>query len=66
MDPKFFRKYSDIIVENEVEFELDERAPPGKEAWIRKNKQKFIDQYGPEKGSSVLYATAWRDHNQHK
>ena len=68
MNPDFFRKYADIIAENEQEysFELDEVAPPGKEAWVRKNKQRFIDQYGPDKGLSILYATAWRDHNQHK
>lgn len=64
MDPKFFRKYADLIAENEMEFTLDEKAPPGKEDWIRKNKKRFIDQYGKEKGLSILYATAWKNHNK--
>ena len=64
MNPEFFRKYADIIRENEVEFTLDERAPPGAESWIRANKQRFIDQYGRDKGMSVLYATAWKQHNK--
>ena len=64
MDPKFFRKYCDMIVENEVEFTLDEVAPPGKEAWIRDHKREFINRYGPERGLAILYATAWKQHNE--
>lgn len=68
MDPQFFRRYADIIKEKEVElpFTLDEKAPPGKEAWIRANKKRFIDQYGKDKGLSILYATAWKQHNQNE
>jgi hypothetical protein len=64
MDPKFFRKYADLISENEIEFTLDEKAPPGMEDWVRKNKQHFINQYGKEKGPGVLYATAWKHHKE--
>lgn len=39
---------------------LDEVAPPGQEDWIKKNKGRFIDQYGKEKGERILYATAWK------
>lgn len=42
------------------EEEVDEVAAPGQEDWIKKNKQRFIDQYGKNKGMSVLYATAWK------
>jgi hypothetical protein len=42
------------------EEEIDEVAAPGQEDWIKKNKQRFISQYGKEKGLSVLYATAWK------
>lgn len=39
---------------------VDEVAAPGQEEWILANKQKFIDQYGKEKGLKILYATAWK------
>lgn len=42
------------------EQELDEKAAPGQEEWIKKNKKHFIDQYGKKKGLEVLYATAWK------
>lgn len=47
---------------------LDEVSPPGKdyETWIKKNKARFIKQYGPEKGKQVLYARAWKMKNQYK
>lgn len=45
---------------------VDEVAAPGQEDWIKKNKQHFIDQYGKEKGMSVLYATAWKRHRDAK
>lgn len=40
---------------------LNENPPPGKKAeeWIKKNKQKFKDEYG-EDWESVLSATAWK------
>ena len=43
-----------------TEEDLEEVAAPGQEEWIRKNKARFIDQYGKKKGLSVLYATAWK------
>lgn len=42
------------------EQELAESAAPGQEDWIKSNKDKFIKQYGKEKGEEVLYATAWK------
>lgn len=39
---------------------LDEVSAPGQEEWIKKNKKRFIDQYGKKKGMEVLYATAWK------
>jgi hypothetical protein len=38
-----------------------ESAAPGKEAWIKANKARFIERYGKEKGLRVLYAKAWKD-----
>lgn len=43
---------------------LDEKAAPGQEGWIKKNKARFIDQYGKKKGLEVLYATAWKRSKQ--
>lgn len=43
---------------------MEESAPPGEEEWITKNKQAFIDQYGEGKGTSILYATAWKNYNK--
>lgn len=40
---------------------MNEVSAPGKEAWIKANKQRFIDRYGKEKGLRVLYAKAWKD-----
>jgi len=48
------------------EEELTEKSPPGMEDWIRKNKKRFIDQYGKDKGLQVLYATAWKRHNENE
>lgn len=42
------------------EEEINEKAAPGQEGWIKKNKARFIDQYGKKKGLEVLYATAWK------
>lgn len=39
---------------------LSEVAPPDQEDWIKKNKERFIKQYGKKKGTEVLYATAWK------
>ena len=40
---------------------MNEVSAPGKEDWIKANKQRFIDRYGKEKGLRVLYAKAWKD-----
>jgi len=46
------------MVEEEVQ--LDEVSAPGQEDWIKANKQRFIKQYGKEKGTRILYAKAWK------
>lgn len=39
---------------------VDEVAAPGQEDWIKANKKRFIDRYGKEKGTKILYAKAWK------
>lgn len=46
-------------VEND-NMKITEVAPPGQEDWIKKNKERFVKQYGKKKGIEVLYATAWK------
>lgn len=46
------------MVEEEVQ--LDEVSAPGQEDWIKANKERFIKQYGEEKGKRILYAKAWK------
>lgn len=48
----------DTVIET-VE-KISEVAPPDQENWIKKNKERFIKQYGKELGTRVLYATAWK------
>jgi len=45
---------------------LSEKAPPDPrvETWIKKNKQRFIDQYGEKKGKEILYGHAWNLHKK--
>ena len=45
---------------------LDEVAPPNPkiEKWIKANKERFVKEYGKEKGTQVLYAKAWKMHGQ--
>jgi hypothetical protein len=45
---------------------INEVAPPNPkiEAWIKANKERFIKEYGKEKGTQVLYAKAWKMHGQ--
>lgn len=45
---------------------LDEVAPPNPkiEKWINSNKERFVKEYGKEKGMQVLYAKAWKMHGQ--
>jgi hypothetical protein len=44
-------------------YQVKESAAPGQEDWIKSNKDKFIKQYGKDKGEEVLYATAWKRSN---
>jgi hypothetical protein len=48
------------------EEDIQEVAPPSPkiEKWIKANKERFIKQYGKEKGTQVLYAKAWKMHGQ--
>lgn len=50
--------------EDESDEELNEKAPPGMEKWVKSNKKKFKKEYGADKGEEVLYATAWKRHNE--
>lgn len=43
--------------------EIDEKAPPGMEDWIKDRKAEFKKQYG-DRWQEVLYATAWKEHNK--
>lgn len=43
---------------------LHESTPPGMESWVKKNKARFVKEYGEKKGHEVLYATAWKLHNK--
>lgn len=45
--------------------DIVEDAPPDPsiEKWINNNKQRFIDQYGKEKGLEILYGKAWTMYN---
>lgn len=42
--------------------ELQEKAPPGMEQWIKDRKPEFKKRYG-DRWQEVLYATAWKQHN---
>lgn len=42
--------------------ELVESAPPGMEQWIKDRKPEFKKRYG-DRWQEVLYATAWKRHN---
>lgn len=42
--------------------ELQEKAPPGMEQWIKDRKPEFKKRYG-DRWQEVLYATAWKRHN---
>lgn len=46
------------------EQKVSENTPPGEEMWVRSNKKEFVDKYGEEKGTSILYATAWKRYNK--
>jgi hypothetical protein len=48
------------------EEEISEVAPPNPkiEKWINSNKERFVKEYGKEKGMQVLYAKAWKMHGQ--
>ncbi len=42
--------------------ELQEKAPPGMEQWIKDRKPEFKKRYG-DRWQEVLYATAWKQKN---
>lgn len=48
------------------EEDIQEVAPPSPkiEKWIKDNKERFVKEYGKEKGMQVLYAKAWKMHGQ--
>lgn len=48
------------------EEDIQEVAPPNPkiEKWIKANKERFVKEYGKEKGMQVLYAKAWKMHGQ--
>ena len=43
---------------------VNEVAPPDPkiEKWIKSNKERFVKEYGKEKGMRILYAKAWKMH----
>jgi hypothetical protein len=47
---------------------INEKAPPDPkiEDWIKSNKERFIKQYGKEKGIQVLYSKAWAMYGEKK
>lgn len=47
---------------------VTESAPPDPkiEKWIKSNKESFTNRYGKEKGTRLLYATAWNMHRNNK
>jgi hypothetical protein len=48
------------------EEDINEVAPPNPkiENWIKANKERFVKEYGKEKGMQNLYAKAWKMHGQ--
>lgn len=57
-------KGSTFMVKKMTEENIDEIAPPGLENWIKSNKERFVKEYGKEKGMQVLYAKAWKMHGK--
>lgn len=49
-----------MVTEDDSE-ELTEVSAPGQESWIRKNKARFTQEYGKEKGLRVLFGKAWNN-----
>ena len=58
--------YTPPSVNESINYDLSEATAPGMEDWVQSNKNKFIDQYGKKKGIQVLYATAWKLHDDKK
>ena len=58
--------YTTPSVNESMDSDLSEATAPGMEDWVVSNKKKFIDQYGKKKGLQVLYATAWKIHDDKK
>jgi regulator of replication initiation timing len=66
-EPKKNDKKQLLVEPEEDEKEkVDESTPPGEESWVKANKARFKKEYGPKKGTEVLYATAWRNKNKGK
>lgn len=60
------KKRYDGITKAMKEDVVNEVSAPGKEAWIKANKARFIAKYGKEKGTKILYAKAWKDSKQNE
>lgn len=56
--------YGKLSEQAEYNDALLEVAPPDMEDWIKSNKERFIKEYGKKKGLNILYATAWKQHNE--
>ena len=54
----------DASITEEKDEELKEKAPPGMEKWVKANKSKFKKEYGKDKGTEILYKTAWKKSNE--
>ena len=66
-DMKKDKKDKKLLLDKKLKEDiLNEVAPPNPkiEKWIKSNKERFVKEYGKEKGMQVLYAKAWKMHGQ--
>ncbi len=66
-EPKDMKKGKKVLLDKKIKEEaINEVAPknPKIEKWIKSNKERFVKEYGKEKGMQVLYAKAWKMHGQ--
>lgn len=64
-EPRY--KGKKVLMDKKIEENIiNEVAPPNPkiEKWIKANKERFMKEYGKEKGTQVLYAKAWKMHGQ--
>lgn len=64
-EPRY--KGKKILLDKKLKEDIvNEVAPPNPkiEKWIKANKERFVKEYGKEKGTQVLYAKAWKMHGQ--